>query len=580
MADQVLVLQVRDATTTRRDIGVETSTSGNWAARVLDPDSVAALADILAELQGGIAVTSNGLTDAQLRAAPVPISGTVSVTGLQTDALTDTELRASPVPVSFTATDLDIRDLVFATDKVDVSGSSISVSNFPATFAVTQSTSPWVVSATDLDIRNLVFADDKVDASGSSVSVSNFPATQPVSGTVTIQDGGNVITVDATDFDIRNLTFATDKVDASGSDIDVVTIVAPNFPASLGQKTMVNSLPVVLPSDQDVTIAGDVNVSGMSGLVDSTNSYEGTVANMASTTGGVIDVSDYGSTSVALFTDSNLAGQFVSVNWFSDAVGTDLVAFESWQLTGQPAGSLLVPVLAPYIKVFYTNETGATRTIDFSVMHHPGVVSGVTAAAMVSTHTRPMAHQSKLVEALPAGTNNIGDVDVLSLPALPAGTNTIGKLAANSGVDIGDVDVTSIAAGTNEIGRVGSKSFNGVLKDDSGDDVTVKTAVIGPFTAAGSGNTTIVAANATKRIRVIGIYFAVRDAANHIANFTDGAGGASLFGILVLNGNISHSFTAPDGGFLCQTTVNTALVFNLSQNVDEAVGRVVYIEVD
>lgn len=39
--------------------------------------------------------------------------------------------------------------------------------------------------------------------------------------------------------------------------------------------------------------------------------------------------------------------------------------------------------------------------------------------------------------------------------ALPAGTNAIGKLAANSGVDIGDVDITSIAAGTNIIGRVG-----------------------------------------------------------------------------------------------------------------------------
>lgn len=36
--------------------------------------------------------------------------------------------------------------------------------------------------------------------------------------------------------------------------------------------------------------------------------------------------------------------------------------------------------------------------------------------------------------------------------ALPAGTNAIGKLAANSGVDIGDVDITSIAAGTNTIG--------------------------------------------------------------------------------------------------------------------------------
>lgn len=47
------------------------------------------------------------------------------------------------------------------------------------------------------------------------------------------------------------------------------------------------------------------------------------------------------------------------------------------------------------------------------------------------------------IQALPAGTNNIGDVDVLTLPALPAGTN-----------NIGDVDVLSIAAGDNNIGNV------------------------------------------------------------------------------------------------------------------------------
>ena len=39
--------------------------------------------------------------------------------------------------------------------------------------------------------------------------------------------------------------------------------------------------------------------------------------------------------------------------------------------------------------------------------------------------------------------------------ALPAGTNAIGKLAANTGVDIGDVDVTSISAGANLVGDVG-----------------------------------------------------------------------------------------------------------------------------
>lgn len=44
------------------------------------------------------------------------------------------------------------------------------------------------------------------------------------------------------------------------------------------------------------------------------------------------------------------------------------------------------------------------------------------------------------------GANN--DVVVTSLPALVAGTAAIGKLAANSGVDIGDVDVTSVVPGT------------------------------------------------------------------------------------------------------------------------------------
>lgn len=45
--------------------------------------------------------------------------------------------------ITVDANNLDIRDLVFATDKVDVSGSAVSITG---TVAVTQSTSPWVVS--------------------------------------------------------------------------------------------------------------------------------------------------------------------------------------------------------------------------------------------------------------------------------------------------------------------------------------------------------------------------------------------------------------------------------------------------
>lgn len=109
------------------------------------------------------------------------------------------------------ATDLDIRNLAFADDKVDVSGSSVTV------------------SATDLDIRDLAFASDKVDASGSDVTVSN---TVNVAATdLDIRDlafatdkvdvSGSSVTVSATDLDVRDLAFATDKVDVSGSSVTV-----------------------------------------------------------------------------------------------------------------------------------------------------------------------------------------------------------------------------------------------------------------------------------------------------------------------------------------------------------------------
>jgi hypothetical protein len=58
--------------------------------------------------------------------------------------------------------------------------------------------------------------------------------------------------------------------------------------------------------------------------------------------------------------------------------------------------------------------------------------------------------------------------------ALPAGTNAIGKLSANTGVDIGDVDVLSIAAGTNVIGKVRLVTALGdEITEDTGDTIKV-----------------------------------------------------------------------------------------------------------
>lgn len=149
---------------------------------------------------------------------------------------------------------------------------------------------------------------------------------------------------------------------------------------------------------------------------------------------------------------------------------------------------------------------GTNNIGDIDVLTVPADPFGVNADAVVAAGAAGSI-QAKLRRAtqgledlkslivLAAGTNNIGDVDVLTVPADPfganadaavaagaagsiqaklrrvtqgledlktlivlgAGTNAIGKLAANSGVDIGDVDVTSLPAlpaGTNNIGDV------------------------------------------------------------------------------------------------------------------------------
>lgn len=87
------------------------------------------------------------------------------------------------------------------------------------------------VDASNLDIRDLVFATDKVDVSGSTnigLDAATLAALESITvqngsgaSAVNIQDGGNSITVDGVDFDIRDLDFATDSVDVSGSTVEL-----------------------------------------------------------------------------------------------------------------------------------------------------------------------------------------------------------------------------------------------------------------------------------------------------------------------------------------------------------------------
>lgn len=80
-------------------------------------------------------------------------------------------------------------------------------------------------------------------------------------------------------------------------------------------------------------------------------------------------------------------------------------------------------------------------------------VDGTVTANLSATDNAVLDNIQTSVDTVAAAVSTEMQVDVVG--ALPAGTNAIGKLAANSGVDIGDVDVTSISAGSNLIGDVG-----------------------------------------------------------------------------------------------------------------------------
>jgi hypothetical protein len=118
--------------------------------------------------------------------------------------------------------------------------------------------------------------------------------------------------------------------------------------------------------------------------------------------------------------------------------------------------------------------------------------------------------QVDVVASLPAGTNNIGDVDVLSLPALPTGTNSIGQVTANAGTNLNTSALaleTTQSAGNVLIGAVtetapasdtASSGLNGRLQRIAQRITSLITALGSPFQAGGSiGNTAFGVNNAS-----------------------------------------------------------------------------------
>jgi hypothetical protein len=153
-------------------------------------------------------------------------------------------------------------------------------------------------------------------------------------------------------------------------------------------------------------------------------------------------------------------------------------------------------------------------------------------------NTQTKVSTSDPLPVVQTGTHNIGTVTTVTTVAavtaisnaLPAGTNAIGKLAANSGVDIGDVDVTSVPAdpfGANADAASATGSISAKLRFIASTGIPVTgTVTVGSHAVTNAGTFVVqVDGNALTALQLIDDVIFTDDAA-----FTPGTSKVSVIG--------------------------------------------------
>lgn len=309
-----------------------------------------------------------------------------------------------------------------------------------------------------------------------------------------------------------------------------------------GVATLVSSsdpLPVDLGTNNDVTVtSGTVTANAGTNLNTSALALEsgGNLATIAGDTTSLdtkvtaCNTGDVTVSASALPTGASTAANQSTIIGHVDGIETLLTTIDSDTSTiagdttsidtktpalGQALAAASVPVvltaaqestLTPQTDALTDTELRATPVpVDLGANNDVTITSGtVTANAGTNLNTSALALETGGNLATIAGDTtsldgkvtacNTGDVTIGS--ALPAGTNAIGKLAANSGVDIGDVDVTSTSI---------DKSINGAGAPtiDSYTQASISAS-------ANTANQSLIAApGASKQIWVYGIQFTV-----------------------------------------------------------------------
>jgi hypothetical protein len=243
-------------------------------------------------------------------------------------------------------------------------------------------------------------------------------------------------------------------------------------PLAPGRAVAANSRPVVI-SDEDLVVLQSIETKVGSSTTalqiiddwdESDRAKVNIIAGQVGVAAGAGAVSALTIRTVTATDDTGVASLAVIDDWDeSDRAKVNLIVGQAGIAAGTGADGATVPRVTLATNVALpagTNNIGdvdvltlpalaaGTNNIgDVDVLTLPALVAGSAIIGKVGIdQTTPGT--TNLVSAAQSGTWNVGTVTAVTAisNALPAGTNAIGKLAANSGVDIGDVDVTSLPA--------------------------------------------------------------------------------------------------------------------------------------
>lgn len=294
------------------------------------------------------------------------------------------------------------------------------------------------------------------------------------------------------------VTIATDDVGSAHYQVIKIGVGAANAVdghLDFGQTTKSASLPVTLASDQ-----GDIAVTLDSESVAVTNAGITTIAGAVAGTEMQVDVvasalptgAATAAKQPALGTAGTPSADVISIQGVasgtvvpvSDGGGALTV---DGTVAATQSGAWNVGTVTTITNVVHVDDNSSTISVDDG--GGAITVDGTVTANLSATDNAVLDDVAAKLGTIDADTSALNgcvggtELQCDIVGALPAGTNAIGKLAANSGVDIGDVDVTSIVPGVaaTNLGKAEDAAHN------SGDTGVYVLAVRDDALAAHSG---------------------------------------------------------------------------------------------